>query len=77
VDGGLFFVPVDHHFHDRSVAAKWFLGGVDRHGRLTGSLLSSLTMLRRSSTWFVWTLSFPRCSTNYSKGLRVRHALAF
>jgi len=77
VDGGLLFVPVDHHLHDRSVAAKWFLGGIVGCGRLTGSQLSSLSILQCSSTWFVWTLSFPRCSTNYSKGLRVWRALAF
>jgi len=77
MDGGLFFVPMDYHLHDWSVAAKWFFGGVFGHGWLSGSQLSSLSILRRSSTWFVRTLTFSRCSTNYSKGLRVQLALAF
>jgi hypothetical protein len=72
VDGDFVCSPVDQHFDDWSVAAKRSLGRLFRRSSASRAQLSSLSILRCSSTWFIRTLSFSRCSQNYRKGLRLR-----
>jgi len=68
---------MDHHRHDRSVAAKWGWHRLFGRVRLSRGQSSLLSILRFSSTWFILTLSFSTCPTNYRKGFGLRRHPAF